>query len=86
MLTRMDFEMEAAPRMEMAPTVFTVVNHRQKSNVYSPWIELPHFISNITSASSEKERTLKSAVEETSSVLNFWMLCELTEPNPDHSI
>lgn len=52
-----DFEREVTLKIEMAPTVFTVVNHIQKSNAYSPWIELPHFNSDVTSASSVKERT-----------------------------
>lgn len=59
-LTCRDFEREATSRIEMAPIVFTIVNHIRKSNAYSPWIEQPHFNSNITLARSVKERTLLS--------------------------
>lgn len=57
MLTCRDFERQVTLRIEMAPTVFTIVDHIQKSKVYSPRIELQHFNSNITSASPVKERT-----------------------------
>ena len=57
MLTCRDFEREVTPRIEMASAVFTAVNHTQKLNAYSPWIKVPHFNSNITSASSVKEST-----------------------------
>jgi len=84
MLTCMDFEREVTPRIETAPAVFTTVKLIKKSNAYSPWIELLHFKLNISSASSVKDSTLE--IEETSSILDFLMLCELSAPNPYHSI
>lgn len=57
---------ELTPRIEMASTAFTIVNHMQKSNAYSPQTEPPNFNSNINFSRllEGKDSTLKLLIEE----------------------
>lgn len=50
------------------------------------WAAVFQLKHNLSEPCEGKDSTLEITVEETSAVLNFSTVCELIEPNPDHSI